>query len=171
MSKAARAQLVKFVLTSVVTYHASVFNLPKWLIKKINKFRRNFFWKREEGDGNKGGACLIKWDIACRPKDLGGHDIHNLKCFGRAFHQRLFWYHWTDDSKPWQGMPLPCDDEDLALFQASTEIKIGNGKKALFWHDRWLGGRAPKDMAPHLFNLAHFKNRTMKELNNEFINL
>jgi hypothetical protein len=43
MSKAARAQLVKFVLTSVVTYHATVFNLPKWLIKKINKFRRNFF--------------------------------------------------------------------------------------------------------------------------------
>jgi hypothetical protein len=64
-------------------------------------------------------------------------------------------------------MPLPCDDEDLALFQASTEIKIENGKKALFWHDRWLGGKAPKDMAPHLFNLAHFKNRMMKELNNK----
>jgi hypothetical protein len=38
----------------------------------------------------------------------------------------------------------------------------------LFWHDRWLGGRAPKDMAPHLFNLAHFKNRTVKKgLNNK----
>jgi hypothetical protein len=42
MSKAARAQLVKSVLTSIVTYHATVFPLPKWLIKKIDKLRRNF---------------------------------------------------------------------------------------------------------------------------------
>jgi hypothetical protein len=37
MSKAVRAQLVKSVLTAVVTYHATVFNLSKWLIKKIDK--------------------------------------------------------------------------------------------------------------------------------------
>jgi hypothetical protein len=116
MSMAARDQLVKSVLTSVVTYHMTIFNLPKWLIKKIDKFRRNFFWKGKKGVGNKGDACLVKWDIACRPKDLGGLSIHNLKCFGRALHQRWFWYHWTYDSKPWQGMPLPCNDQDLTLF-------------------------------------------------------
>jgi hypothetical protein len=43
MTKAARAQLIKSVLSSVVTYHATVFNLPKGLIKKINKLRRIFF--------------------------------------------------------------------------------------------------------------------------------
>jgi hypothetical protein len=43
MSKAARAQLVKSVLTSIVTYHTTIFKLPKWLVKKINKLRRNFF--------------------------------------------------------------------------------------------------------------------------------
>jgi hypothetical protein len=43
MTKAARAQLVKSVLTPIVTYHAMVFPLPKWLIKKIDKLRRNFF--------------------------------------------------------------------------------------------------------------------------------
>jgi hypothetical protein len=42
MSKVARAQLVKSVLTSIVTYHITVFPLPKWLIKKIDKLRRNF---------------------------------------------------------------------------------------------------------------------------------
>jgi hypothetical protein len=35
MTKIARAQLVKPVLASVITYHATVFNLPKWLIKKM----------------------------------------------------------------------------------------------------------------------------------------
>jgi hypothetical protein len=44
MSKAARAQLVKSVLTSLVTYNATIFPLPKWLVKKIDKLRRNFFF-------------------------------------------------------------------------------------------------------------------------------
>jgi hypothetical protein len=38
MTKEARAQLVKSVLTSILTYHATVFPLPKWLIKKLTSF-------------------------------------------------------------------------------------------------------------------------------------
>jgi hypothetical protein len=68
MTKAARAQLVKSVLTPIVTYHAMVFPFPKWLIKKIDKLRRNFFWKGEDVEGNKGGLCLVKWNMVCRPK-------------------------------------------------------------------------------------------------------
>jgi hypothetical protein len=30
-----------------------VFNLPKWIIKKINKLRRNFFWKGKKARGTK----------------------------------------------------------------------------------------------------------------------
>jgi hypothetical protein len=90
MTKAARAQLVKSVLTSVVTYHTTVFKLSKWLIKKINKLMRNFFWKGENGEGNKGGACLVKRDIACRPKELGGLGIHDLSRFRRVLRQRWF---------------------------------------------------------------------------------
>jgi hypothetical protein len=71
MSKAARAQLVKSVLTSIVTYHATAFPLPKWLRKKIDKLRRNFFWKGEDVEGNKGSLCLVRWDMVCKPKELG----------------------------------------------------------------------------------------------------
>jgi hypothetical protein len=101
MSKAARAQLRKSVLMAVVTYHATVFELPKWLIKKTDKLRRNFFWKGEDTQGNKGGACLVKWDVVCRPKEQGGLGINNLSHFGRVLRQRWLWYHWTDDNKPW----------------------------------------------------------------------
>jgi hypothetical protein len=88
MTKAVRAQLVKSVLTSILTYHATVFPLPKWLIKKIHKLRRNFFWKGEEGEGNRGGICLVKWDLVYRPEELGGLDFHDLVHFGRALHHR-----------------------------------------------------------------------------------
>jgi hypothetical protein len=93
MTKATRVQVVKSMLTSVITYHDTIFNLPKWLIKKIDKLKRNFFWKGDEGEGNKGGACLVKWGVVCKPKELGGLGIHDLKHFGIALRQRWFWYH------------------------------------------------------------------------------
>jgi hypothetical protein len=55
MTKAARAQLIKPVLTSMVTYHAIVFNLPNWLFKKINKLRRNLFSGKEKKMRETGG--------------------------------------------------------------------------------------------------------------------
>jgi hypothetical protein len=58
MSKAARAQLMKSVLTAVVTYHTTVFDLPKWLIKKIYKLRRNFFLEGR-GHSREQGWCLL----------------------------------------------------------------------------------------------------------------
>uniref|UniRef100_A0A0A9DC03 Uncharacterized protein n=1 Tax=Arundo donax TaxID=35708 RepID=A0A0A9DC03_ARUDO len=64
-------------------------------------------------------------------------------------------------------MPLPCDEMDRALFRASTQIILGDGNKALFCHDNWLHGKAPKELVPNLFALAKFKQRTVsKELQN-----
>jgi hypothetical protein len=136
-----------FIVVSAVTYYVTVFNLLKWLTKKINKIRRNFFWKGEEGEGNKGGSCLVKWDISCRPKDMGGLSIQDLKHFGWALRQRWLWYQWKDDAKPWHGLALPCDEIDKALFRASTYITIGDGKKP--YSDGTIGlGKAPRDIAP-----------------------
>jgi hypothetical protein len=116
MSKATRGQLVKLVLTAIMTYHATIILLPKWLVKKIDKLRRNFFRKGDESERNKGGPCLVKWDIVCRPKAMGGLGFHNLNRFRRALHQRWCWYHWTDDERPWHGYSITCDDADQALF-------------------------------------------------------
>jgi hypothetical protein len=47
------------------------------------------------------------------------------------------------------------------MFQASTGIKVGDGMKAIFYHDKWLEGKAPKEIAPDLYNLGHFKRRSV----------
>lgn len=44
-------------------------------------------------------------------------------------------------------METPCDELDKSLFRASTKITLGDGKKTSFWHDFWLSGCAPKDVA------------------------
>jgi hypothetical protein len=45
MSKVARTWLVKLVLTSIVTYHATVYHLLKWLIKEIDMLEGISFGK------------------------------------------------------------------------------------------------------------------------------
>ena len=64
-------------------------------------------------------------------------------------------------------MDLPCKPADRLLFNASTIVTVGDGKKTQFWHHSWLDGEAPKNLAPHLFELVKRKNRTVQqELNN-----
>jgi hypothetical protein len=41
-------------------------------------------------------------------------------------------------------------------------IILGNGENTDFWHDRWLNGVAPKDIAPLLFRLAWQKCMSVK---------
>jgi hypothetical protein len=56
---------------------------------------------------------------------------------------------------------------DRALFFASTVISIGDGRNTSFWEGRWLHGAAPKELAPHLYDQARCKFRTVhKELQN-----
>ena len=70
---------------------------------------------------------------------------------------------WMEDSKPWVGMDLPCNDIDCLLFNSSTTINLGDGAKARFWHNNWLEGQAPRYLAPNLFQLARRKNRSVQQ--------
>ena len=61
------------------------------------------------------------------------------------------------------GCELPCKPSDRLLFNASTIVTIGNGAKAQFWHNSWLDGEAPRNLAPHLFELVRRKNRSVQQ--------
>jgi hypothetical protein len=58
---------------------------------------------------------------------------------------------------------VPCNETDRLLFNASTIISIGNGKKTKFWHHSWLDGKVPKNLAAHLFELVRMKNKTVHQ--------
>jgi hypothetical protein len=74
-------------------------------------------------------------------------------------------------TQPWAGGELPCKPADRLLFNASTIVTIGNGAKAQFWHNSWLDGEAPRNLAPHLFELHKRKNRLVQQelQNNKWI--
>jgi hypothetical protein len=153
--------LVNSVLTSIPTYFLTAFSIKKWAIKKIDKIRRAFLWKGT--DSVNGGCCLVQWAKVQRPKHLGGLGVFDLEMFSRALRLRWLWYQWVDPECPWVGTEVPCNDVDKQLFRASTTVVVGDGRRASFWESSWLGGRAPRDLAPDQYRLAWRKNRTVKE--------
>jgi hypothetical protein len=67
LTKSVRLALVQSVLSSIPTYHMSVFTLSKWKIKKIDRIKRNFLWKGS--DDARTGHCLVNWQRVTRPKN------------------------------------------------------------------------------------------------------
>jgi hypothetical protein len=105
-----------------------VFPLAVWA--KIDKIIRSCLWKGDE-NANR-GHCLVNWPTVSRPKDLVGLGVTNLDMFGRALRHLWLWQEWVDNSKPWVGTEVPCNEGDQLLFNASTLVSVGNGKKARF---------------------------------------
>jgi hypothetical protein len=147
------------------THFVTVYKLPHWAKREINRYRRSFLWRGEDPDKVCGGQCLVKWAVCTWPKKWGGLGIKDLENFGRVLRLRWMWFKWDELDMPWKHMLQHHDSTDRALFFASTVITVGNGKNTPFWEARWLNGVSPRELAPNLYNQAHFKHRTVhKEL-------
>ena len=53
-----------------------------------------------------------------------------------------------EESKPWAGSELPCNETDRLLFNSSTTIRIG------------VEGEALRNLAVHLFEMVKRTNRS-----------
>lgn len=107
MSLAGRRELVRAVLSALLTYLLTALKVPKKFIKELDKLRRKFLWA-----GNQelhGGKCKVSWARVLRPMDRGGLGIQDLEKFGRALRLRWLWHQWKSPDKPWNGSELPVD--------------------------------------------------------------
>jgi hypothetical protein len=60
-----------YVLSSMQVYWASIYMLPKTMIKDLEKLFKRFLWN--SGDSTKGKA-RVAWNFVYRPKEQGGSD-------------------------------------------------------------------------------------------------
>ena len=64
-----RITLIQSILSHIPSYFLSLFKILVSIASKIEKLQKDFLWSRVE-EGKK--DYLIKWDVVCRPKELGG---------------------------------------------------------------------------------------------------
>ena len=99
LSLGGRLTLLNSVLSSIPTYWMSVFKLPVWVVKEIDKIYRDFFWKGPEL-GPK-GMRLVAWSRICRPRNMGGWGILNIQEFNKALLGKWWWKIHSEQNSCW----------------------------------------------------------------------
>lgn len=97
---------------------------------------------------------MVSWPTVCRPTDLGGLGISDLRLTGYALQTKWLWLQKVDHDRAWSQLPIRTAPEVLAFFKASTHTTVRDERRALFWEDRWINGEAIVDIAPCLLQLV-----------------
>ncbi|KAL0396454.1 UNVERIFIED_CONTAM: hypothetical protein Scaly_0093800 [Sesamum calycinum] len=158
LTYAGRAQLIKSVLSSLHSYWASVFILPKGVIKILEAKMRKFLWQGSTGRG----YAKVAWEQVCRPKEEGGLGFRNILVMNQALmlkhlwkliqndrksiwadwiikhrlHKKTLWtFHGSTGSWGWKKMI-----KLRPFFQRGLQYKVGDGLyfqlRQDIWHER-----------------------------------
>ncbi|GJT93496.1 RNA-directed DNA polymerase, eukaryota, reverse transcriptase zinc-binding domain protein [Tanacetum coccineum] len=147
LSYAGRLQLIASILSSMQIYWASVFLLPRTIIKEINKLLKGFLWC--QGELIKGRA-KISWENICKQKDQGGLGLKDLQKWNEvlimkhlwnvAAKKDTLWVKWVHVEKlkgrrKWE---VDCDSNSSSVWRNLLDMrdkmkqhvyfKIGNGQ-------------------------------------------
>lgn len=129
LSLGGRLTLINPVLSTIPIYWMSVFKL---VILEIDKIRRDFLWKGPDM-GSK-GIRLVAWKRICRPKNLGGWGIINLKEFNRALLGKWWWKIATNPISCWAKIINTNYNTLILIFLAlcfiqRPEINLSSGQE------------------------------------------
>ncbi|XP_039123641.1 uncharacterized protein LOC120260266 [Dioscorea cayenensis subsp. rotundata] len=184
LSLGGRLTLVNSVLSAIPTYWMSLFKVPCWVIKKINRIRRDFLWSGTDIDHPK--CRLVGWKTLCRPREFGGWGILDLHCFNQALLGKWWWKFMSDASwcganvilfnygmQRWNMFPrlsgrvsffwkgvLSC----LPALRGCVLQGVSSGMETLFWKYRWINGCAPMFLWPEEFSRTTAPNGTVREM-------
>ena len=92
--------MINSVLTNMVLYMLSFFQLPKGVLQRLDYFRSRFFW---QGYSENKKYRITKWNVVCRPKDQGGLSVQDLQVKNKALLSKWLFKLLTEDGV-WQTM-------------------------------------------------------------------
>jgi hypothetical protein len=149
LTAAGRVVLTKVTLYAIPVHISIACCLSDWAIKQIDRRRRAFIWVG--ADAVSGGRCKVAWPRVCRPTDLGGLGIADLRFFGFALRLRWEWLRRTEPRRSWAALPGRSERAVKAMADISISVVPGDGVSALFWTDTWSPVGSLATFAPHLF--------------------
>jgi hypothetical protein len=182
LSLGGRLVLINAVLTNLVLYMISFFQLPKGILHRLDYLRSRFFW---QGDSEKKKYRLTKWNVVCRPKDQGGLGIHDLELKNKALLGKWLARFLTEDGV-WQNLLRrkyvgskaisqvswkPGDSHFWAGIMATKKhffpygsFSIMDGSEIRFWEDKWLGTTTLREKYPALYRIVRHKDVTLQDV-------
>lgn len=122
MARSGRLIWINSVLMSAPIYAMMEENLPSWVCKEIDAICRRFLWARRDGDIR--GKCMVAWPTVCRPKELGGLGVTDLKLSSYALQVRWLWLQRTDQERAWVELPLHVDPTVRQFFNSTIVIPL-----------------------------------------------
>lgn len=90
LNMAGRITLASSMLTTIPQYTMQTTLFPKKVCTAIERIIRRFIW-RDSKDGRR--IHLIKLDMLCRPKSLGGIGLRSLERHNLASMTKLAWFY------------------------------------------------------------------------------
>ena len=127
---AGRTALVRSTLSAIPVHMSIALCLSASAIESIDKLRRSFIWSGTASVS--GGRCKVTWPICCRPRDLGGLGVTDLRRTGLALRLRWPWLRRVDQQRSWSSLRDPGKGDTAAFFAAATASILGNGEATFF---------------------------------------
>ena len=88
LSMVGRICLLKSVFTTIPLFYLSIFKAPIAVYNKISSIQRKFLWAW--GKQSK-SISLVSWDNVCKPLELGGLGVKDMKNFNVALLAKWKW--------------------------------------------------------------------------------
>lgn len=148
--------------------------IPKAVIKQIDKFRKNCLWRGNDVNGR--GQPKAAWKLVCRTKEEGGLGIINLEAQNQALLMKNLDKFYNKRDIPWVKLVwekhynngrLPGETKKGSFwwrdvlklthkFKEHAQVQVKNGKTCLFWKDQW-SSQTLSEIFPHAHSFARNK--------------
>ncbi|RVX14250.1 putative ribonuclease H protein [Vitis vinifera] len=119
LSFGGRITLIQSCLTHMPCYYLSLFKLPASVAAKIERLQRDFLWSGI-GEGKK--DHLVRWDVVCKPKEIGGLGFGNISLRNLALLGKWLWRYPREGSALWHQVILSIYGSHSNGWDANTIV-------------------------------------------------